>query len=408
MFSPVCSSLVLKVASRCNLNCAYCYMYNVGDNTFQQQPKVMSRETVRSICKAVNDHCKKNRLKKFEFIFHGGEPLLAGQLFFRNFIRCSEEVISARVKLYYSLQTNGVLMNDEWSELLSSLRISVGISLDGEQETNDQYRKDHKGRGTYQKVIEGIETAKKYTFLKNNLGILTVINVSSDPVAVYENFKQLDIHNFNLLLPYGTYNFPPAKIKPMHAGIFTPYADWLIGIFDLWFEDEHRPEIRLFTSVIELLLGMNNEFEYFGKAKIEYLVIETDGSIEPSGALKVCGNGFTKSGLNITQHSLDEALEMPLIKLYHLSHFLLPAKCIFCPLKEICGGGHLPTRFSRKDAFNNPSVYCLDYMKLITHIQNRLWDILPASVTGKMSRISFSDMLSFHSEYHQLSKVYGN
>lgn len=383
-------------------------MYNVGDTTYLSQPKIMNLETVKAVCKAVGLHCKQHQLKRFEFIFHGGEPLLAGKTFFKDFIYFSRKFISAKIQLLYSMQTNGLLMDEEWCDLLSSLHISVGISLDGDRETNDKYRKDHKGKGSYNKIINAIERAHKYSFLKNNLGILTVVNIYSDPIMVYNSFKKLKIKNFNLLLPYGTHNFPPPGITIQNKTITTRYADWLIEIFDLWFDDEKRPEIRLFTSVMELLLGIENEFEYFGKTKIEYLVIETDGSIEPSGALKVCGNGFTKIGLNINKNSLDEALEMPLIKLYHLSHYLLPAKCMLCPLKEICGGGHLPTRFSRKDAFNNTSVYCVDYMKLITHIQNRLWDVLPVSVTNKLAKVSYTEVLTFHSEYNQLRQVYGN
>ena len=43
------TNLVVKVASRCNLNCTYCYVYNMGDNSYKLQPKFMSIETIKKI-----------------------------------------------------------------------------------------------------------------------------------------------------------------------------------------------------------------------------------------------------------------------------------------------------------------------------------------------------------------------
>ncbi|MDE3250764.1 MAG: hypothetical protein KGO82_19030 [Bacteroidota bacterium] len=383
-------------------------MYNVGDTSYMSQPDVMDNETVLDICEAVRLHCRKHKLRYFDFIFHGGEPLLAGKDFYRNFVDCAKASIPARTRLSFSMQTNGVLLDEDWCQLLSALHISIGISLDGDKPTNDMNRKDRGNHGTYDRTIKGLNIAIAHPYLYPHLGILSVVNVFSDAATVYNSFKSLGVQHFNLLLPYGTLNSPPPGIYPHLKKPETVYADWLIEIFDCWFDDSHRPEIRLFTSIIELLLGINNEFEYFGKSKIEYLVIEADGSIEPTGALKVCGNKFTKLGLNIRTHDLDEALREPLIRLYHLSHFILPAKCTICPIRDICGGGHLPTRFSRKNAFNNPSVYCLDYMKLITHIQQKLWQVLPEDVTAKLLKVTYREMLAFHNEYAQLRKIYGH
>lgn len=63
------TSLVLKVASRCNLNCSYCYMYNLGDTTYKNQPKVMEKSTVDNILNSVSEYTKKIRLKIFNLSF---------------------------------------------------------------------------------------------------------------------------------------------------------------------------------------------------------------------------------------------------------------------------------------------------------------------------------------------------
>ena len=66
------TNLVIKVASRCNLNCTYCYVYNMGDNSYKLQPKFMSLETIEKIFERIKSHCLKNGLKDFLIIFHGG------------------------------------------------------------------------------------------------------------------------------------------------------------------------------------------------------------------------------------------------------------------------------------------------------------------------------------------------
>ena len=117
-----------------------------------------------------------------------------------------------------------------------------------------------------------------------------------------------------------------------------------------------------------------------GKGENEILVIETNGGIEAVDVLKICGDGFTKTDANVSTHSFDDATQTPLAKIYRYSGSMLPKKCLACPISETCGGGYIPHRYSAANGFNNPSVYCNDLMKLITHIQNRVIENLPEEI----------------------------
>ena len=75
--NPQCNTIVIKIASRCNLNCSYCYMYNLGDTTYKSQPKLMSNDIIDSLINRVKEHCQEHGIKNFHFVIHGGEPLLA-------------------------------------------------------------------------------------------------------------------------------------------------------------------------------------------------------------------------------------------------------------------------------------------------------------------------------------------
>src|SRR5688572_1741196 len=160
MTNPLkCQTLVIKIASRCNLNCKYCYMYNMGDLSFQKQPKVMKDVVLTAMMQRVKDHCAIHGIKAFTLIMHGGEPLLAGFDFFRKFVNTANEMLLPDVQPVFVLQTNGTMLTEEWCQLLGELKIvNLGISLDGVKEINDINRIDHAGRGSYDRIIQGLKT----------------------------------------------------------------------------------------------------------------------------------------------------------------------------------------------------------------------------------------------------------
>lgn len=390
-----CHSLVVKVASRCNLNCSYCYVYNLGDTTYLSQPKVMSKETVIQLLHRIKNHCEANEMKQMAMVFHGGEPLLAGKRFFKMFIREANKILLPSVKPFYALQTNGVLLTEEWCELFEELNICIGVSMDGTKEANDMYRVDHAGRGSYDKVIKGLKTAwKVIKHPGRKPGVLTVVNANIDPVAVYKNLRALKVPRADFLLPDATHDILPEHLSHCHDE-HTAYADWLIAIFDLWFQEkEDRVQIRMFESIICQILGKEVGYDAMGIKDNHTLVIDTDGSIEPTDVLKVCGNGFTKVGATVYENEFDEALETDLAKLYQESGRRVGKICQNCTLKEVCAGGYLPHRYSKANGFDNPSVYCSNLMKLISHIQNKVVEMLPDHILkeGNLKPFSYDEI----------------
>ncbi|WP_188769305.1 radical SAM protein [Emticicia aquatilis] len=374
---PSCKALILKVASRCNLNCTYCYMYNLGDNSYKNQPKLMNDATIDAIIDEVKQHCTKHNIPQFEFIFHGGEPLLASPVFYEIFVHKAIKKLSPQIKPIFNLQTNGVLLTEKWCEILGQLKISIGVSIDGPQKDNDSTRVDHQGKGSYERIIRGLKIAQNSKKLLYPPGILSVINVLSDPVQNYQHLKALNVQFVDFLLPDCTHQ----KLPPLKKIDNKPYADWLIKVFDLWYFDQHpKPTIRIFTQLIRLMIGYDEGFEYFGHQKNEFLVIETDGSIEITGAFKICGDSFTKKNLNINQNSIDEALKNDFYHQYYAGHQNLCQECQSCPIVEVCGGGFIAHRYSENNGFDNPSVYCLDLKYLIKHIQNVVYESLPSKL----------------------------
>jgi uncharacterized protein len=109
------------------------------------------------------------------------------------------------------------------------------------------------------------------------------------------------------------------------------------------------------------------------------VVIDCDGSIEPVDSLRCCGDGFTQLGLNICNDPIERAFQHPTFRLALAGQEGLSATCRKCELRDICGGGYLPSRFRRSNGFNNPSIYCADITKLILHVVEVCADQLTAT-----------------------------
>lgn len=281
--------LVLKIASRCNLNCSYCYMYNLGDKTYMQQPKFMSEEVIDTMLARVIEHVKKHNLTAFAFGFHGGEPLLAGKQFFINFVNKTNALFEKHnITPNYFIQTNGVLLTRSIGKLFNELKIQIGVSLDGTEEINDAFRVDHKGRGSYQRVVAGIhklEDNRNPVTGKYRVGLLNVMNLNCDPVELYYHYANVvNVESFDLLFPIANHRVGPyVPSKGPFSKSLTPYADWMLIMFHLWFNDksESRPHIRLFDMLIKQVLGASASLDSIGNKDNGLLVIETDGGIEP-------------------------------------------------------------------------------------------------------------------------------
>lgn len=374
--APSFRSAIVKVASRCNLNCSYCYMYNMGDRTFVRQPRLMSSDTIDALVAEIASHCRAHELPTFTIGFHGGEPLLAPPKFYENFVARTREALGTGTMPRFSMQTNGTLLTPAWCDLLRTLEIQVGISIDGPPANHDAQRVDHKGRGSYSRVRRGWDIAVAHGLRPS---LLCVLDPEIDPDEMYEQLRDLAPRAVDFLLPQATHDDPP----PGHTAgrDAAPYAAWLITMFDLWARDGLDVfRVRLFEQIVACVLGTGGGMAAMGRGLTGVVVIETDGGIEPNDLLRACRPGITRTPLNVHGNRLDEAFGEDMIDTDYYSQRNLCGTCERCEIRDICGGGYLPHRYSASNGFDNPSVYCLDLWRLIAHIQAWTVNQLPDSI----------------------------
>ncbi|WP_108113677.1 radical SAM protein [Kordia periserrulae] len=375
--------LVLKVASRCNLNCSYCFMYNLGDTSFRNQPKFMKESLIPHIIHRVENYLKQHPQEVFTFTFHGGEPLLIDKSFFGKFIRQAETLkeLFPETTFEYNVQTNGVLIDDDWAAVLKAYKIFPGVSLDGTKKAHDMYRKDHKENGSYDDVIRGLK------LLKRKLGfvsVISVMNLDESAEVTYQHLTDISSDYVNFLLPDYTHDSFPYQPKEM--------GKWLISLYDLWIQDKNRPIIPFFNGLTNAILGSQK----IARHEAHALVIETNGDIEAIDSLKGCGENFTKTSLNVVNNDFEEIMQSPLGKLYFQDSMeKLCTKCLECPVASVCRGGRLVHRHKKENGFNNPSVYCEDMILLISHIQNTMMKLVPSMYDDSISKMDANEIIDY-------------
>ena len=242
----------------------------------------------------------------------------------------------------------------------------MGVSLDGAAEAHDRHRRFASGRGSYAAVAAGLDRLTRASFRHLFSGLLCTIDLRNDPIATYKALVEFDPPRIDFLLPHGTWASPPPGRMP--GGDDTPYADWLIPIFDHWYFGPGT-RIRLFEDIMRLLFGADASSEMLGLSPTRIVVIETDGAMELADNLKVAYHDAAMTGLHVTRNSLDEALLLPGVVARQLGSRSLCPQCRACGIRRVCGAGLYAHRYRPGTGFYNPSVYCPDLMKLIGHIR---------------------------------------
>lgn len=331
----------------------------------------MPVEILEATVSRIAEHVSTHRLPKVKVILHGGEPLLAGPEYLGRTAALLRGLEREGTQVELTVQTNGVLLDEVFLEVFHRHQVHVGVSLDGSALTHDLHRRRTDGRGSHSEVLQALRLLNRPRHRPLFSGLLGVIDLAADPLDYYRALVEHRPPRIDLLLPHGSWSVPPPGLD-LDAGT-TPYADWLIRVFDRWYDAPQRETgIRFFESILQLLLGGPSCSEALGLTSIDLITVEADGTIEQVDSLKVTEVGAAATGLNVVEHSFDTALHHPGIAARQAGVESLAEECRRCPIVGVCGGGMYTHRHRVGSGFRHPSVYCRDLYRLITHVRGRL------------------------------------
>ena len=322
--------MVKPASSRCNISCEYCFYNETACNRKISDYGLMKEETICEIIRKASEFCGSGICA---IGFQGGEPMLAGLDFYKNILKYIKKE-KMKTNFIFTIQTNGILINEEWAEFFRDNNFLTGISLDGTEKIHNNNRKNRNGQGTFHEVMKSIELLKKYNAEFN---ILTVVTKElADNIEEVYNFYKENGFNYLQFIPY------IETEQDMRAGKYMltseVYTDFLNRLFDLWYKDlinDKGVSIRYFDNIIGLFLGYPYEAcDMRGVCSCQN-IIESDGSIYPCDFYV-----YDKYKLgNTAENTFEEILQSKKTEEFILKSISSNAECRACKYRALCCNG---------------------------------------------------------------------
>lgn len=350
---------VVKPTHICNLNCTYCYNDDVRD-------PVMRLEVLERTIEQSFHYARGGRgFAEVDFIWHGGEPTVPGLDFYRNVVALQAKH-SDGAKFKNSIQTNGVLLNDSWCDFLRSHRFGVSISIDGPKAINDRARVDLRGRGSFERVMKGIDTALAAGLSPGVCIVISKLNIG-DVNEIFDFLleKKLPFNVIPLNRSGG------ARENYSDVGLdAAEYGDAWIELFDRWFDLPKEDYVYVQDFVLKvrsILFGRASDC--IGMANCSNANISTDpmGDVYPCASLS--GHDDTKYG-NLMEQTLDEIMVAQVARSYRSRE--VDPHCAACKWQHVCHGGCPARSYKFFNDHNVRDYYCPSLFKIYEHIERRL------------------------------------
>ncbi|AMO58348.1 hypothetical protein GZ77_21740 [Endozoicomonas montiporae] len=279
---------------QCNLDCDYCF-YLEKEVFFNKRAENKGKEKITHM----SDEVLRNYIKQYiasqdtpmvDFTWQGGEPTTAGLDFFKRAIEYQKKFAGDK-QITNSLQTNGVLLNDEWCAFLKEHNFLVGLSIDGPEELHDHYRVSQGGKPTFKRVVKAIECMKKHGVEFNTLTVVNNVNVKH-PLKVYNFLKEIG-STFTQFIPVieqmevGVENpmliFPKSqsekKLMPFSVDP-EEFGDFMIAVFNEWIrKDVGKIYVQMFDNALATWIGQPANLCIFREECGSALVVERNGDI---------------------------------------------------------------------------------------------------------------------------------
>lgn len=375
-FAPFAKPLyvMLKpVGSACNLACQYCYYLEKELLYPNNKRSWMSEETLETF---IQQYFLAQTQPYVSFTWHGGEPLLRPISFYKKALKLQKKY-GKGFYIENSLQTNGTLLTDEWCRFFKENNFLIGLSIDGPATVHDAYRQTLSGKGSFQKVLNGIRLLNKHGVEWNAMAVVNAQNVK-DAATFYNFFKSINCHFIQFtpiverLVPHAdgrclasvneqTQTMSPLSVTPEEWGAF------LCDLFDLWIkEDVGTYYIQMFDATLANWVGQTPGLCTLSKS------CGHASAMEHNGDVFACDHFVFpeyKRG-NIHTQTITEMMYSPEQLQFGKNKWQsLPRQCKECSFLFACYGECPKNRFAI-DAYGNKGLnyLCKGYKRFFAHV----------------------------------------
>lgn len=356
------------VGPLCNLECSYCYYLDTAHLYPNPHQFRMSDALLETY---VRQYISASSGPIVQFVWHGGEPMLAGLGFYRHAVELQKHYLPQGWTCWNNLQTNGVLLDEEWCSFLASAHFDVGLSIDGTQRLHDTYRKDPRGRGTYESAVVAIRRLQSHGVQPDLLCAVTSA-VAEEPISVYRALR-----NFKT----GWVQFIPI-VRRTAEGQMAPesvtsemYGRFLCAVFDEWIRhDLGRLNVQFFAEMALAWSGGTANPCWMAPTCGRVLIVEHDGSVYSCDHFV---NTEHRIG-DLETSSLCALVDSPVQSCFgNNKRDRLPAQCRSCSWLKVCNGGCLKERFSlEKNGGLELNYLCSGLRQFFAHAEQPLKQVI--------------------------------
>jgi uncharacterized protein len=331
---------VKPAGAACNLACGYCYYVEKAELHPSGGVPRMPADLLEAY---IAQHLDASDGPVTRFSWHGGEPTVLGLDYFRAIVELQRRHRPPGRRIANGMQTNGLLVDEEWAKFLAAERFSVGLSLDGPADLHDPYRKTRGGEPTHARVTRTLERLQRHRVACDILCAVHDLNVRH-PLRVYRFFRQAGVRSIGFL--------PVVEADPEAPGGATAqtvpaeaYGEFLCTVFDEWAaRDTARIEVQAFEELTRPARGIAHSL---------CILRETCGDVpvvEHTGDVYSCDH-FVDDRYrlgNLRESRLADLLASPRQRAFGLAkRDTLPRQCMECDVLDQCHGGCPKDRFVR-------------------------------------------------------------
>ena len=384
----------------CNLDCEYCYYLHKEELYPSGERWRMPDETLETY---IQQYIAAQPADAAEvtFAWQGGEPTLLGLDFFEHVVAIQKKHQRRGMSVVNTLQTNGVLLDDEWCEFFSSHSFLIGLSIDGPAELHDRYRYDKRGQPTFLKVLEALKLLKKHEVEFNALVVVNRIN-GDHGRRVYRYLRDngvqfmqfipivekrgVGVHGEPVQLAPETSDSAPEsdllQLVSSRSVLPEQFGRFLNEVFDEWLKrDVGRVFVQIFDQALSAWVGVEPSLCVFRRQCGRAMALEHNGDL------------YSCDHFVEPDYRLGNIHKLPIVEMAESEQqqsfgahkeSSLPQYCRDCEVRFACNGECPKNRFiETPDGEAGLNYLCAGYRSFFNHIDPAMKEMAAEVKAGR-------------------------
>lgn len=395
--------VVLKVAERCNLACPYCYYFFQENKLHETASALISEANVTAVAMFLLQGARELGIAHINIGLHGGEPMLLPKKRFAKLCTVFRDTLEPEIGITLNTQTNGTLIDDEWIDIFAEFDVIVGVSFDGPPDIHDAQRPDHKGRGSYNDTLRGLNLLKAAEDAGRiqPTGILCVANPDIPGETVVRHFvEDLGVRKFDLLLPREGWD----------SDVWKPQEKWIAyfeDLFNYWVTENKKHPMRIYNfshSITPLMSEVSAQTkDWISANRHNIMTINADGVLGPDDNIMALDEKFCRKDYTIFNISMKNYFQTDFWQQFVNGVNSIPEDCQNCEWLRVCRSGDLFNRYCKEDGFRKKTVFC----ETIKSVNNNLSMLLHNKKGAIDNMIDILENTSGFKAVDMISETYG-